>query len=150
LGYIEIRLVERQWLDYRRVFGEDLPNFQRDRLVGVKPRLDKDQVGASPLGGDRRHRGMHAELPRFVACGRDDAAFARSADRDRLAAQLRIIALFDRCIERIHIDMDDFARAARPGRGSFCGPFRPHSEPSPDPWPGEDAVRDNRVLLGNR
>jgi hypothetical protein len=38
---------------------------------------------------------MDAELPRFVACGRDNTAFPRSADRDRLAAQLRIVALFD-------------------------------------------------------
>jgi hypothetical protein len=53
---------------------------------------------------------MHAELARFVARGRDHAAFARSADRDRPPAQLRIITLFDRCVERIHVDMDDFAR----------------------------------------
>jgi len=52
---------------------------------------------------------MHAELPRFVACGCDDTSFARSADRDRLPAQLRIVTLFDRCVERIHVDMDDFA-----------------------------------------
>jgi hypothetical protein len=44
---------------------------------------------------------MHAELARFVARGRDHAAFARSADRDRPPAQLRIITLFDRCVERI-------------------------------------------------
>jgi hypothetical protein len=59
---------------------------------------------------------MHAKLPCLVACCRDDAALARSADRDRLAAQLRIVALFDGCVERIHIDMNDFAPASRPGR----------------------------------
>jgi len=50
---------------------------------------------------------MHAELGRFVACGRHDATFPRSADCDRLPAQLRIVTLFDRCVERIHVDMDD-------------------------------------------
>jgi len=36
---------------------------------------------------------MHAEGAGFIACRRDDTAFARSADRDRLAAQFRVIAL---------------------------------------------------------
>ena len=58
---------------------------------------------------------MHAELARFVTCGRNNTAFPRSADCNRFPAQLRIVALFDRCVECIHVDMDDFARAARPG-----------------------------------
>jgi hypothetical protein len=52
---------------------------------------------------------MNPELPRFIACCRDDAAFARSSDRDRLAAQLGIIALFHRRVERVHVDMNDFS-----------------------------------------
>jgi len=69
---------------------------------------------------------MNAKLPRLVACRRDDATLARSADRDRLAAQLRVIALFDGCIESIHIDMNDFARAARLARETFRALFDPH------------------------
>jgi hypothetical protein len=69
---------------------------------------------------------MHAELPRFVACGCDDTSFARSADRDRLPAQLRIVTLFDRRVERIHVDMDDFAQPLRLGRGFFRVVFGPH------------------------
>ena len=42
LSDIEICLVQRQWLDDRRVFGEDLPDLQRDRLVGIEPRLYED------------------------------------------------------------------------------------------------------------
>ena len=34
-----------------------------------------------------------------------------------------MVPLFDRCVERVHVDMDDFARAARPGRGSLRAPF---------------------------
>src|SRR5271165_3652031 len=116
-GDVEIRLVERQWLDDWCIFGEDIPDLQRDRLVGVEPRFNEYQIGAFALGGDRRHRGMRADRPRFVACGRDDTAFARSADRDRLPRQLRIVTLFDRCVKRIHIDMDDFARGTGLGRG---------------------------------
>jgi hypothetical protein len=36
-------------------------------------------------------------------------------NRDRLPAQLRVVALFDGCVESIHVDMDDLARAARLG-----------------------------------
>ena len=88
---------------------------------------------------------MHAERARFVACRRDDAAFARSADSHRLAAQLGIIALFHRRVERVHVDMDDFAEPARPERGLFRARFGFHASPSPHRWPGEDAVRVNRV-----
>jgi hypothetical protein len=50
---------------------------------------------------------MDAEAPRLVAGGRHDAALARAADRDRLAPQLGIVPLLDRCIEGIEIDMHD-------------------------------------------
>jgi hypothetical protein len=43
---------------------------------------------------------MHAELSRFVTRRRDDAACLRSADRDRLPSQLRIIPLLHRRVER--------------------------------------------------
>ena len=49
-GDVEIRLVERQWLDDRRVFGKDIPDLQRDRLVGVESGLNEDQIGAFSLG----------------------------------------------------------------------------------------------------
>ena len=35
---------------------------------------------------------------------------ARSADRDRFAAQVRVVALFDAGEESIHVDMDDLAQ----------------------------------------
>jgi len=74
---------------------------------------------------------MNAKLPRLVACRRDDAALARSADRDRLAALFGIVALFDGCVESIHVDMDDFARASRLARKTFRALFGPHQSPLP-------------------
>ena len=111
LGDVEIGLVQRERFDEWRMLGEDRPDLLRDRLVDVEARRDEDQFGALPLRGDRRHRRAHAELARLVARGRYDAPFARSADRDRLAAQFRIVALFDRRIECIHVDVDDLANA---------------------------------------
>ena len=91
---------------------------------------------------------MHAELARFVARRRDDAACQGSADRDRLPAQLRIVALFDRCVERIHVDMDDFARPARLGRATYRALITPQFGASPDHSPDEKAVRVTPHAVG--
>jgi len=49
-------------------------------------------------------------LPRLVTAGRDHApAAGRSADDHRPAPVLRMVALFHRGIESIHIDMDNLA-----------------------------------------
>jgi hypothetical protein len=61
-----------------------------------------------PLGGDGRHRRPDAKLARLITRGGDDPR-SRSADGDRLSAQLGIIALLDRCIEGVHVDMNDLA-----------------------------------------
>src|SRR6266851_7831696 len=102
-----------------------ITDLERDRLVGVKSRLYENQIWAFPLGGERRHRRTHAELACFVAGGGDDTAGPRSADCDRLAAQIGVVALFDRCVKGIHVDMDDLARSAPLGRGAF-GHFDRH------------------------
>src|SRR5690554_2803673 len=52
---------------------------------------------------------MHAEHPRLVTGGRNHAARSAIAHRDRLAAQLRVVALLHRGKEGVHVDMDDLA-----------------------------------------
>src|SRR5690606_8805503 len=71
-------------------------------------------VRAQPFRRQRGHRRADAELARFVAGRGHDASPARTAHRHRLAAQRRIVALFDAGEEGIHVDMDDLAQ---PGRG---------------------------------
>ena len=112
LGDVEIGLVEAQRLDQRRIVGEDRADLLRDGAIDLEARLDEDQVGAAPLGGDRGHGRAHAEVARLVARRRDDAAMA-AADRERLAAQSRIVALLHGRIEGVHVDMDDLADAGR-------------------------------------
>ena len=74
---------------------------------------------------------MDAELPRLIACRGNNTALPGSADRDGLAAKVRIIALFDRRVEGIHIDMDDLSDRRRRLTG-FCALFRRfHSGPEP-------------------
>jgi hypothetical protein len=62
---------------------------------------------------------VDAELARFVTRGRHNAARLRSTDRHRHPAQFRIVALFDRCVEGVHVDMDDLAQYAGLGRSGF-------------------------------
>ena len=107
-GDIEIRLIERQRLDNRGIFGKDLTDLKRDRPINLKPRLNEDQIRAPPLSRDRGHGRVHAELSRFIASRSDDAACFRSTDRYWLSAQLRIVALLYRRVERVHIDVNDF------------------------------------------
>ena len=52
---------------------------------------------------------MHTEAPGLVRSSADDRAIALPRNDHGLAAQLRIIALFDRSIKRVHVDMDDFS-----------------------------------------
>ena len=82
-------------------------------LVDFEARLHEDEVRTLPLRRHRRHRRSHAELPRFVARRRYDAALAGSTDGDRLAAEVRIVPLLDGCIEGIHVDVDDLPLAGR-------------------------------------
>src|SRR5258708_570108 len=112
-GHVEVGLVQRQRLDDRGVLGEDLAYLLGDRLVHLETRLHEDQVRALPLRGNRWHGRPDAELARFVAGRRHDAALPRAADGDRLAAKIRIVPLLDGCIEGVHVDVDDLPLTAR-------------------------------------
>src|ERR1700674_2600979 len=95
------------------MFGKDIADLQRHRLIGIKPRLHKDQIGALAFGSDRRHRGAYPEFARLVACRCDDATLAGATDCNGLATQFGVVALLDRGVERIHVDMDDLALTCR-------------------------------------
>src|SRR5258707_8954635 len=89
----------------------------------------------------QRHSRMHAELPRGIGCGRDDAAFvALSAYDYRFAFQRWIEQFFYRAEEGVHIDMEDGARggAHRSQRGS-CGKCTARIT-----WPTVLVADDNR------
>ena len=55
---------------------------------------------------EHRHGRTHAVGPRHITGGEHDAALA-AADDDRLIGKSRIVALFDRGIERVAVDMGD-------------------------------------------
>ena len=111
-GNVEIGLVQRQGFDHLRVAMEHLVDLRGDGAVDVEAWGHEQEVRALPARRDARHRGTHAELPRLVARRRDHASGLRSADRERLAAQARIVALLHRRVERVHVDVDDLALLA--------------------------------------
>ena len=62
-----------------------------------------------------RHRRVDAERARLVARGGDDAAaVGLSADGERLAAQRRVVALLDRRVERVHVDVENASNQSLP------------------------------------
>jgi hypothetical protein len=52
---------------------------------------------------------MYTEAPGLVRSSADDRAIALPSNDHGLAAQLRIIALLDRSVKRVHVAMDDFS-----------------------------------------
>jgi hypothetical protein len=52
---------------------------------------------------------VDAEFPDFVTGGGYDSAAIDAADDERFAGGLRVVALFNRCIERIHVNMKNSA-----------------------------------------
>jgi len=52
---------------------------------------------------------MHTEAPGLLRRSADDGAIALPSNDHGLTAQLRIIALLDRSVKRVHVDMDDFS-----------------------------------------
>src|SRR5688500_3447093 len=77
--------------------------------VALHAMAHDDRFGAAAHRFGHRHRGVDAELARFVRARRDDAAARRATDENRLAAQLRIIALLDGRVERVEVDVEDRA-----------------------------------------
>ena len=58
---------------------------------------------------------MHAERPRLVARGSDDPSAIRlAADGERLSAKRRIVALLDRRVERVHVNVQNPSQHTKP------------------------------------
>ena len=140
LGHVEVGLVERERLDPRRDRAEDLEDRLRRGAILLEVGPDDRQVRAEPDGARHRHRRAHAERPRLVA-GRGDhaAAGGAAADGDRLAAQRGIVALLDRRVEGVHVDVEDAAGHLK-SEGRSTGDRRPAEARTPT-GPDDNATR---------
>jgi len=100
------------------------PDLKRDLFVNVETWLHEQELGASPFRGDGSHGGMDPEAARLIARRSHDATLLRATNGHRLTPQLGIIALLDRRIERIHVDMDDLSKLFK-SPSAFGGDFLP-------------------------
>ena len=106
-GQIEKGLVDRQRLDERRQALHPLANLAADARVFGHVRLDDDRLRTQRKRPCRRHRRADAEGAGDVAAGGDDAAAPAAADDDRLVGEGRVVALLDRGVEGVAVDMGD-------------------------------------------
>ena len=100
---VEERLVDRQPFDQRGRVGEDLEHRLARFRVRLHARRHDDGARAEQARLAAAHRGVDAEGLRLVARGEHDPA----ADDHGLAPQPRIVALLDRCEERVEVGMQD-------------------------------------------
>src|SRR5262245_48205289 len=104
---------------------EDLSHFARDGSIAREIRSDQDRIATQTLRAHRRHGRTNSESSGFVRCGANNRTIATPSDNYRFTAQLRIVALLDRRIKRVHIYMDDFSHRQTlenliPGRVGMC------------------------------
>ncbi len=93
---------------------EDLPHAARDGAIACEIRRYEDRIGTQAFRSYCWHGRMHTEAPGLVRSSADDRAIAQPSNDHGLAAQLRIIALLDRSVKRVHVDVDDFSQDLTP------------------------------------
>src|SRR5438876_4218311 len=95
---------------------EDFAHLTGDGSVAREIWGQEHSIKAETFRSNSRHRRTDSKLSGFVGSGADNGATTPPSDDDRLAAQLRIVALFDRRIKGVHVDMNDLAN----GQGVQC------------------------------
>ena len=109
-GDVEVGLVERQRLDQVGVAREDLAHLPRHRLVARR-----NPAARTPPAGTGARRGSPASPSARRTCAPRSwprtPPSARRARRRRPAGprRRRVVALLDRRVERVHVDVEDLA-----------------------------------------
>jgi hypothetical protein len=107
-GHIEISFVDGSHLDLWREAAENFVNPPGIVAVPFVMSFDENCMRTQFVCRPQRHRGVDAELARFIRCSRDHAALIRlPADNNRFPLQIRIEKLLDRDEESIHVDMEN-------------------------------------------
>jgi len=105
--------IQRQWLYQINVALEDVLYAPRDCTTPFEIRSDEDRIGTQALRSHCWYGRAGPEAPRLVRSRAHDRAVAFPSDNHGFAAQLRIIALLDGGVKRVHVDMDDFSHNPR-------------------------------------
>ncbi|MCY1429296.1 hypothetical protein D9M71_452100 [compost metagenome] len=114
LRHIQVRLIQRQWLDQLGVVPQNGVYLAGGLLISVHARLDDRQVRAELECMPRRHRRAHAIRPCLIVTGGNHAAMVRRpANSQRFTGECGVVAHFYGGIETIAIDMNDLALGHR-------------------------------------
>lgn len=108
-GHVQKSLVQRERLDQIGVLMENAMNLCRHAPVNLHAPGHENQVGTQPHGPDRRHSRTDTVLSRLVAGRGYHAPALGTADNQRTAPVLGMVALLDGGIESVHVDMYDLA-----------------------------------------
>ncbi len=155
---VEERLVDRQRFDERRQRQHHLADLAAGFGVFFHVGPDHFRLRAQAQRLEHRHRRFHAEGAGDVAGGGDDAALA-AADDDRLGGKRRVVALLDRGVEGVAVDMGDGERrqarhgaaiAASRRRCSACPAARHRQGSRGKSSCSRQTFRANRGPIGRR
>ena len=108
-GYVQIGFVQRERFDKVGMQPENLVDLPGDLAVKRELRRDKNGMRAQAFGGGDRHGGAQAVFAGFIRGGANHRARAVPRHHNGFAAQLGLFAQFYRCVERVHVNVDDFA-----------------------------------------
>ena len=75
----------------------------------LHPPFHKNKLRTEFLGTLGGHGTVNAESSGFITGRRDDAPLVGVSYRNGFTAVFRMIPLFDRCIKRIHVNVNDLA-----------------------------------------
>ena len=111
-GHVEIGLVEGDTLDQlgRGEAAEDLMDEPACLAISGAIGIDNHQLWAQLQSLVKRHRRAHAESARLVGSSHDDRPPRAPGHRDRYPAELGVVALVHRRVERVEVDVEDGAR----------------------------------------
>src|SRR5256885_10295738 len=131
--YVEEGFVERDGLDERRALVEDRQDRIRRLEIAVEVSRDVDPLRAQAPRDGEGHRRSHPEDARLVGRRHDDPSLVRAvpADYHRLAAVLGMVALLNRCVERVEVAVEDRAGHANRIPVVVVSGARKRSSPSP-------------------
>ena len=119
--HIEKGFVERQGFDEIGVGSKDPVDFAGRFLIGIHPGPHNQQIRTELQRMTGGHRRANAVCASFVVAGCNHAApISQATDRYGPVGEAGIVPHFDRGIEAIAIDMDDFSGRAN-GRKLVSG-----------------------------
>src|SRR5262249_34355179 len=106
--HVQIGLVQAQGFNEWSIGEKDIANVPSDPCIVFHPDGQKNALRTKPACSGRWHGAMNAALASLLGCSTNHSPVFRTATHHhRLATQLRPVALLDRCVERVHVHVQN-------------------------------------------